>query len=139
MACFFIDSSSSVSTLGSSRGLFVGIFMYKSISELLHLGESAFSGSFGFECFQPSLNISGELCISSSCIISLRSVQISGRTSHRSIQTSNSSFTLLWLGGGILAFHSSQHVERYSSSASYCKDLVRDGSGQVPGVFYHCI
>ena len=68
---------------------------------------------------QTSLDISGQFCISFSCIHSPSSVQVSGRTSHRSIQTLNSSCTLL--DGGSLASHSSQHVGGLSFSVSYHK------------------
>ena len=100
----FPQSSSSVSLLGST-----GI--------LIHLEKFATSGNLGFEYFQPSLDISDELYISSFCISVPRSVQNYGRTCHRSIQTS--SFTLL--DGGSLASHSSQHVGKHSSSVSYSK------------------
>ena len=76
--------------------------------------KSATPGSLGVECFQPLFNVSVELCISS-CISSPSSVQVSSRTCHRSFQTYNCSCTLL--GGGSLAFHSSQHVGRHSTSA----------------------
>ena len=49
----------------------------------------------GVECIPPSLDVSGKLCLSSSCISSSSSVKISGRTCHRSIQTSDSSDTML--------------------------------------------
>ena len=69
--------------------------------------------------FQTSLDISGELCISYSCISFPISVQVSGRTYHRSVQTYYSSCILL--DGGFLSSHSSQHVGRYLSLVSYCK------------------
>ena len=59
------------------------------------------------------------ICISSFCIISFSSVQGSDRTCHRSIQTSNSSCTLL--GGGLLVSYCSQHVERHSFLVSHHK------------------
>ena len=43
--------------------------------------------------FQPSIEVSGEVNISFSCIRFLSSVHVSSRTCHRSIQTSNSSHT----------------------------------------------
>ena len=65
------------------------------------------------------LGHSGELYVSSSCIGSPSSVQISGSTYHRSIQTSYCSVTLL--DGGYLAFHSSQHGGRHSLLLFYHK------------------
>ena len=47
---------------------------------LLHLGISTISGVLGVECLQPSLDVSGKLCVSSSCISSSGSVHVSGRT-----------------------------------------------------------
>ena len=111
------------STLGSTRGGSVGILTYQSMSALLHLGKSTTSYTLGIECFQPSVDISGELCISS-CISSPTSLQVSGRTCHRSIQIPNSNFTLL--DRGSLAFYSSQQVERHSSLVPTTKDLIRD-------------
>ena len=67
---FFLHGSSSVSTLGPTRGRSVGILTYQSMSALIHLGKSDISGSLSTECLQPSLEISGELCISSSFISS---------------------------------------------------------------------
>ena len=86
-----------------------GILIYQSMSTVLHLGKSTASASLGVECFQSSLDISSELCIISSCISSPSSVQVSSRTCHKLIQTSNSNYTLL--DGGSLATHSPQHVK----------------------------
>ena len=91
------------------------------MSALLHLIKSATSGSLVFKCLQPSLDISGELCISSHCFSSPSSVQVSGRTCNRSIQTSNSCCTSL--DGGLLALHSYQHVQQHYSLASHHKRL----------------
>ena len=85
----------------------------------LHLVKPTTSGSLGIKCFQSSLDISGELYISFSCISSPGSVQVCGRVCHSSIHTTNSSGTIL--DGGSSAFHSSQHVRRHSSSVSYHK------------------
>ena len=63
-------SSSSISTFDSARGWCNGILTYQSVSGLLHLGESITSGILVIEHFQPSLEVSGELCISISCISS---------------------------------------------------------------------
>ena len=70
MASSSLYSPNSISPMESTGGGFFGILTYKSMSALLHLGEYATSGSLGVECFQLSLDISGELCISSSCICS---------------------------------------------------------------------
>ena len=70
------------------------------------------------ECFQPSLDVSGKLCVSS-CTSSYSSVQVSGRTCQRSTQTFDSGDTML--DGGSFASHSSQHVGGCSSALSHHK------------------
>ena len=77
------------------------------------------SRSYGVECLQPSMEVSGELCISSSHVNSCSVVQVPSETCHKSIQTSYSSGTML--DGGSLAFHSSHHVGRHSSLMSHHK------------------
>ena len=84
----------------------------------------------GVECIQPSLDVSGKLCLSSSCISSSSYVQVSGRTCHRSFQTFDSSGTML--DGGSLAFHSSQHVGRCSLALS-CHKSSHHGCLSMPG------
>ena len=59
--------------------------------KLLHSGDSITSRSHGVECSQPSVEVSDELCPSFSCTNSSSSVQVPGRTTHKSIQTSHSS------------------------------------------------
>ena len=71
------------SPLGPSRGGPDGIFSFHSVPALLHLGISTISGGLGVECLQPSLDVSGKLHVSSSCISSSGSVQVSGRTCQR--------------------------------------------------------
>ena len=105
-----------ISTWGSTRGGSVGILMFYTVSAVLHLGNSITSGDLGVECIHPSFDISGNLCLSSCCISSSHSVQVSGRTCHRSIQTFGSSSVML--DGCSLAFHNSQHVGRNSSALS---------------------
>ena len=83
---------------------------------LLHLGISTTSESLGVECLQPSLDISGKLHVSSSCI---GSVQVSGKTCQRSTQTVDSDGTML--DGGSLASNSSQHVGRCFSMVPHHK------------------
>ena len=112
-------SSSGISTGGSTRCWFFYILSYQSMSVLLYLGESATFGNLLVECFQPSVDTSGELCISS-CISSPSSVQIFGTTCHRSIQTPIIVVAPL-LDGGSLDSHSSQYIWRYSSLMSYHK------------------
>ena len=41
------------------------------MSALLHIGKSTTSGNLRVECFNPSLDISGGLCVSPSCLIPL--------------------------------------------------------------------
>ena len=89
------------------------------MSALLHSGKTITSRSFGVECIQPSMEVSNELCISSSCISSFSFVQVSTGTCHKQIQTSYSGGIMLYEGS--LASHSSQHVGRHSSSVSYHK------------------
>ena len=55
------------------------------------------------ECLQPSLDVSGKLCVSCSCISSSSSVQVSGRTCQRSTHTFDSGGPKL--DGGFLASH----------------------------------
>ena len=86
---------------------------------LLHLGISITSGGFAVECLQPSLDVSGKLHVSSSCIGSSGSVQVSGRTCQRSTQTVDSGGTML--DGGSLAPHHSEHVGRHSLAVSHHK------------------
>ena len=104
--------------------------MYHSISALLHFIKSTTSGDLGVELFQPVLEISGKLCLPSSCISSSSSVQVSGRTYHRSIQAFDSSGTML--DGGSLASHNSQHVGRHSLVQS-CHKKCHCGCSNRPG------
>ena len=115
-------SSSSISTLGSTRSECLAILTYQSVSALLHLGKSTASEIPAVEHFQSSLDLSGELCISSSCNSYPRSVEVSSRTCHKSTQNSNSSCTLLDVG--FFTSHSSQHVGRYSLLVSYLMDIL---------------
>ena len=64
----FLTFLSSISSLETSWGGAVGILMYQSMSAVIHLRKSTTSGSLGFECFQPPLDLSGELWVSSSYI-----------------------------------------------------------------------
>ena len=113
--------SCSFSPFGPSRDGPAGIFSFYSMPALLHLGISTTSGGLGVECLQPSLDISGKLHVSSSCISSSGSVQVSGRTCQRSAQTFDSCGTML--AGGSLAPHSSQHVSRHSSAVPHHKQF----------------
>ena len=105
--------------LGSTRGRSVDSLTYQLMSLLLYSGRSITSRSLQVECIQPSLAVLGELYVSSSSIKFAGSVQVSSRTCHKLIQTSQSSGSLL--DGGSLASHSSQHVGRCSSSVSHHK------------------
>ena len=99
-------SSNGISNFGLTGGGSVSILTYHSMSALL----DATSRNLGVECFQPSMDISDELC-NSSCLGSPSSVQVSGRTCHKSIQNCNSGYSLL--DGGSLASHSSQNFGRH--------------------------
>ena len=52
----------------------------------LYFGKSTTCGSLGVEYNKLSLDISGELCVSSSCISYPSSIQVYSRTCHRKIQ-----------------------------------------------------
>ena len=122
--------SGSILPLVSSRGRPTGIFSFHSMPALLHLGISTTSGGLGVECPQTSLDVSGKLCVSFSCISSSCCVQVSGRTCHRWTQTFDSGGTMLDVGS--MAPHSSQHVDRCSLVVPIMKYLIMDVSvGQV--------
>ena len=125
------DGLSSFSPLGPSRGGPAGILSFHPMLVLLYLGISTASMGLGVECLQLSLDVSGKLCVSSSCISSSSSVQVSGRTCQRSTQTFDSGGTML--DGGSLASHSSQHVGRHSSVVSHHKRSCHGYVGR-PGV-----
>ena len=76
-------------------------------------------GGLGVECLQPSLEISGKLCVSSSGSGPSCSVQVSSRTCQWSMQTFTSGGSML--DGGSLASHSSQHAGRCSMAVPSCK------------------
>ena len=86
---------------------------------LFHFGNSTASGGLRVECLQPSLEISGKFCVSSSCSGPSCSVQVSSRTCQQSTQTFTSGGSML--DGGSLASHSSQHAGRCSSVVPSCK------------------
>ena len=111
--------SCSLLPLGPLRGGFAGIFSFHSMPALLHLGISITSGGLGVECLQPSLDLSCKLGVSSSCISSSSSVQVSCRTCQQSTQTFDSGGTML--DGGSLASHHSQHVGKHFSVVSHDK------------------
>ena len=110
--------------LGPSRGGPVGIFSFHSMPALLHLGISSTSGGLGVECLQPSLDISGKLCVSSSCLSSSDSVP-SVWLNMSKVNSDGWSWCTM-LDGGSLAPHSSQHVGRHSLVVPHHKDLVVD-------------
>ena len=95
------------------------------MSALFHSKAVITSRLFGVECIQPSVDISGELCLYSSSINSYSDVQVSSGTCNKSVQTYYSKDTML--DGGSLASHSSQH-----NHCPIIKDLVMGISvGQV--------
>ena len=94
----FLEQVKQHFALGSTGGWSFCILMYILMSTVLHFGKSTSCGSLGVECFQPSLEISGESCISSFCISLPSPVHISGRTCHRSMQTWYSHATLMDVG-----------------------------------------
>ena len=100
-------------------GGFAGNLLYHSMPALLYTGNSTAYGGLGVQFFQSSLDVSVKLCVSSCCIMSSSSVQVSGRTCQRSSQAFDSDGTML--DGGSLAFHSSQHVGRCSSALAHHK------------------
>ena len=106
-------------TFGAFQGVPAGIFSFYSMPALLHLGISTTSGGLGVECLQPSLDVSGKLLVSSSCISSSSSVLVSGRTCQRWTTMFYSCGTML--DGGSLAPHSSHLVGRHSLAVSHHK------------------
>ena len=113
------SGSGSFLPLGPSRGGPAGIFSFYSLPALFHFGNSTASGGLGVECLQPSLEISGKLCVPSFSSGPSCSVQVSSRTCQRSTQTIDCGSSML--DGGSLASHSSQHAGRHSSVVSHCK------------------
>ena len=101
-------SFSGILNLGSPRGVFRDLLIYQSMSALLHYKECVTSWRLVVECLLPSMAASGELCIFSSFISSNSSVQISDRTCHRLVQTSDPCWTLLV--GYFFAFHGNFQV-----------------------------
>ena len=89
------------------------------MSVLIHLRKTPFLGILRVKCFQPPLDISGELCVFAANLSSTSGTHISGKTCHWSAHTSYFSSTLL--DGGSLASHSSQNVGRHSSLVSHHK------------------
>ena len=59
------------SFLGPNRGGHASILLFHSMPALLYLGICTTLWGLGIECLQPSLDISGKLHVSSSCISSL--------------------------------------------------------------------
>ena len=57
--------------MASTRGGSVGILSYQLMSTLLHLGRSCTFGGLRVEWFQPPLDVSGRLCVSSFSFISM--------------------------------------------------------------------
>ena len=131
--------SSSLSTRESTKVRSVCNLIYQSMSALFHLGKPTTSGSLEIECFQLSLEMSGELYFSS-CCITFPSLSKFLAKHIRSIQTSIL-VAPCWIGGS-LAFHSSQHVRTHSLLVSYNKRScercpIRPGSvGSAIAVFY---
>ena len=98
--------------------------------QLCHFGNSTASWGLGVECLQPSLEISGKLCVSSFGSGPSCSGQVSSRTCQQSTQTFASGGSML--DGGSLASHSSQHAGRHSSAVSHHKRSHRGCFGR-PG------
>ena len=105
-------------TFGPTRGGSAGIILYHSMPPLLYLGISTTCGGLSVESLQPSLDVSGKLSLSCSCISCSSSVQVSGRTCQRSTLTFDFGGALL--DGGSLVSHSCQHV-RHSLVVSHHK------------------
>ena len=103
MAFSWSHSSSGISTLGSTRDQFVGIFMYQSISALLYLGKSTASGNPWFP--PPTLD----------------PLVLSKVWQNMSQVNSHFKFWLHLVGLRLLGFPHCQHVGRHFLSVSYCK------------------
>ena len=67
-------NSGSFSPVGPSRGGPAGIFLFHSMPALLHIGISTTARGLGVEWLQPSMEVTGRLCVSSSYISSSGSV-----------------------------------------------------------------
>ena len=112
-----LHGPSNFPTYGLTIGGSVGFLTHQSMSALLHSGKTFSSRSFGVECVQPSVEVSGELCVSTPCINSV--VQVVRGTCYKLIQTSYSGGAML--DGEFVASHSSQHFGRHYSLISHCK------------------
>ena len=123
------SGSGSFLPLGPSRGGPAGIFSFYSMPTLFHFRNSTASGGLGVECLQPSLEISGKLCVPSSSSGPSCSVQVSSRTCQWSTQIFDSGGSML--DGGSLASHSSQHAGRHSSAVSHHKRSRRGCLGRL--------
>ena len=77
--------SDCVSSMGSTRGGSIDILTYQSVSALLQLVKCSPSWGLGIECFQPSLGLPGELCISSSSFSSPGSIHVPDGMCHQSV------------------------------------------------------
>ena len=131
---FRISSSSShslsnVSTFESTGGIFIGILTYQSLPALLYFRKITTLWTLGVEHCQPSTAILRELCIFSYCFSSSSSVQVSGRTCHMSVHTSDPCCTML--DGGSLAFHYTQHIRIHSSLVPNGKRSHQRYSGRL--------
>ena len=103
--------------------------MYQSVSALLCLGESTSSGGLVVEHFQPFLDVSGELHISSCCISSPSSTNASGRYPPGQLRI----LTLIapcWMGDPWL-YTALCMLEDVPYQCPTVNNLVRQGQGQV--------
>ena len=95
---FSACSLSNLSILGSTRGGLVSILMYQSMPAVLYIGNLMTSWILWVKYFQPSLAVSGQFCVSCSCISPNTFVLISRRICNKLMQTSDFHCSLLDLG-----------------------------------------
>ena len=103
-----LHSSGCISSLGSTRGGFLGILTYQSISVLLHLGKSSTSAGLGVECFQPPLAYQVSCMFPPPTLVPLV-YPVPGKLWHRSTEASYAYGTLL--DGHSLDSHNCQKLE----------------------------
>ena len=86
MASSPLHSLNWISPFGSMKGRFVDIHRYQLVSALLHYGEPFPLGAL-WNLFSHALKC--QLCLFFFCTSSCSSVLVSGRTAHKTIQTSH--------------------------------------------------
>ena len=120
--------SDSFSPLGLSRGGSAGFFSFYSMPALFHFGNSTTSGGLGVECLQPSLDLSGKLCVSSSSSGPSCSVKVSSRTCQQSTQTFEFLVAPCWMEAPWLPTIPNMLADVPHWQCPIIKDLIMDVS-----------